>query len=240
MATCPPIPCLVDQDSRSPDGQPLGAPQRVYIVDDDSMVRRALFFALRTGGFQPRTFASGSDFLEEANSLETGCVLLDLRMPGVDGLEVLKGLGERVKRLPVVVITAHGEVSSAVAAMKAGAMDFLEKPFDDTALFEVLKVVFDKLPEVAEAERERSEALERLSRLTPREREVFTAMVAGLSNKLIAHRLRISARTVEVHRANLMTRLEATSFAEAVRLAALAGVPLLVPESAGQDIGRLH
>lgn len=240
MATCPSIPCFAGEDAPSSEGQTRSAAQRVYIVDDDSMVRRALFFALRAGGFQPRTFASGSDFLEEADSLETGCVLLDLRMPGVDGFEVLKGLGERVKRLPVVIITAHGEVPSAVAAMKSGAMDFLEKPFADTALFEVLRAVFDKLPGVAEAERERSEALERLSRLTPREREVFTAMVAGLSNKLIAHRLRISARTVEVHRANLMSRLEATSFAEAVRLAALAGVPLLVPENAEEDIGRLQ
>jgi two-component system, LuxR family, response regulator FixJ len=235
VATHPSTPCFSDEDTRLPDSQQRSEPHRVYVVDDDSMVRRALFFALRAGGFQPRTFASGSDFLEEADSLEPGCVLLDLRMPGVDGFDVLKSLGERVKRLPVVIITAHGEVSSAVAAMKSGATDFLEKPFADNALIEVLRLVFDKLPEAAEAERERSEALDRLSRLTPREREVFDALITGLSNKLIAHRLRISARTVEVHRANLMSRLEATSLAEAVRLAALAGVPLRGPEITEQD-----
>ena len=206
--------------------------QRVYVVDDDSMVRRALFFALRAGGFEPRSFASGSDFLQEADSLADGCVLLDLRMPDIDGIEVLQGLGERIKRLPVVIITAHGEVPSAVAAMKSGALDFLEKPFADTDLFDVLGTVFDRLPRDTEAERERRNALERLSRLTPREREVFNAMIAGLSNKLIAHRLDLSARTVEAHRANLMNRLEATSFAEAVRLATLAGAPLLGPKRA--------
>ena len=209
--------------------------QRVYIVDDDTMVRQALYFALRAGGFEPRSFASGSDFLQEADSLEAGCVLLDLRMPDVDGIAVLQALGDRIRNLPVVIITAHGEVSSAVAAMKIGAVDFVEKPFSDSTLFEVLDVVFDRLPGESEADRERIDALERLSRLTPREREVFQAMVSGLSNKQTAYRLNISPRTVEVHRANLMNRLEASSFAEVVRLGTLVDIAGLPAEDAYAD-----
>ena len=212
--------------------------QRVYIVDDDTMVRRALFFALRAGGFDPRSFASGADFLQEADSLEAGCVLLDLRMPDIDGIAVLEGLGDRVRHLPVVIITAHGEVSSAVAAMKIGAVDFIEKPFSDTTHYEVLDVVFEKFPSETEIETEleRKEALDRLSRLTPREREVLQAMIGGLSNKRIAHRLHISARTVEGHRANLMNRLEASSFAEVVRLGTLADLPALSAEDAARNV----
>ena len=210
--------------------------QRVYIVDDDTMVRRALFFALRAGGFDPRSFASGADFLQEADSLEAGCVLLDLRMPDIDGIAVLEGLGDRARHLPVVIITAHGEVSSAVAAMKIGAVDFIEKPFSDTTLFEVLDVVFEQFPSETETELERKDALDRLSRLTRREREVLQAMIGGLSNKRIAHRLHISARTVEVHRANLMNRLEASSFAEVVRLGTVAGLPALSAEDAARNV----
>jgi two-component system response regulator FixJ len=212
------------------DASPTG--HRVYIVDDDSMVRRALFFALRAGGFEPRSFASGADFLGEADSLEAGCVLLDLRMPDIDGIAVLEALGDRLGNLPVVIISAHGEVSSAVAAMKIGAVDFVEKPFSDTTLFEILNGVFKKLPQESEAAREKRTALERLARLTPREREVLEAMVGGLSNKQIAYRLDISARTVEVHRANLMNRLEASSFAEVVRLGTVAGLPAFSLENA--------
>jgi len=198
--------------------------KRVYIVDDDPMVRRSLFFALSTTGFEVRSFMSGRDFLDEADALAAGCVLLDLRMPKTDGIAVLDELGARVRRLPVVIITGHGEVEVAVKAMKRGATDFLEKPFTDAALLETLNALFLTLPAQEEADAEHAQAVALIARLTPRERDVLQGLVAGLSNKGIARQLNVSARTVEVHRANLMDKLEAGSFAEVLRMAMLAGL----------------
>ncbi len=205
----------------------VGSNRRVYIVDDDSMVRQALFFALRSGGFSPRSFKSGEDFLQEVDTLADGCVLLDLRMPTMDGIGVLEQLGAQNERLPVVMMTAHGEIPSAVAAMKLGALDFVEKPFTDGTLFEVLEVAFSLPPKNPQAEAELRDAIERLKRLTPRETEVLRCIVAGQSNKQVAFSLGLSVRTVEVHRANLMSRLDVSSFAEAVRLAVLGGLQQL-------------
>lgn len=200
----------------------------VYIVDDDSMVRRALFFALTAGGYSPRSFASGPDFLAEAASLAKGCVLLDLRMPEVGGMNVLDELRQRELRLAVIIITGHGEVSDAVAAMKRGAVDFLEKPFADTMLFEVLDVAFDRLFTEKEDNPEIAEAIDRVSRLTRREQQVLQGMLAGLSSKELASVFGISSRTIEAHRASLIDRLGASSSAEAVRLGVMGGVvPLL-------------
>jgi len=226
-----PISGVVDQDTV---GEAITeSDRRVYIVDDDSMVRQALFFALRAGGFSPRSFSSGEDFLQECEDLPDGCVLLDLRMPSVDGMAVLDRLGEQIGRLPVVIMTAHGEVSSAVAAMKRGASDFVEKPFAGNSLLETLESVFERRPADQGAMIERREAVERLERLTPREVDVLQCIVAGFSNKQVARHFGLSVRTVEVHRASLMSRLEVSSLAEAVRLALVAGLePLAAKQSA--------
>jgi two-component system response regulator FixJ len=200
------------------------AVRKVYVVDDDSMVRRSLFFSLGTAGFDVRSFASGNDLLDEVDGLEPGCILLDLRMPEKDGAEVLRELGERIRRFPVVIITGHGEIEVAVRTMKMGASDFLEKPFTDAALLAVLEPIFQALPAEAEADMERAAAEARVAKLTAREREVLQGLVAGLSNKSAAAQMGISPRTVEIHRANLMKHLGASSVAEAVRLALLVGL----------------
>lgn len=196
----------------------------VYIIDDDSMVRRALYLFLEASGYRPRSFQSGRDFLDELDGLSSGVVLLDLRMPDLDGLEVLSHLGQRIARFPVVMITGHGEVPAAVSAMKRGASDFIEKPFAERELLGILEEIFAELSNVTSAEDRRLEAAQRFGRLTAREVEVVQGMVDGLSNKQIATRLGISPRTVEVHRANLMDRLQISSLAEVVRIALAYGV----------------
>lgn len=197
------------------------ADRKVYIVDDDSMVRRSLFFSLGTSGFEVRSFASGSDLLDEVDHLEPGCILLDLRMPEKDGTEILAELGERVRRFPVVIITAHGEIDVAVRTMKMGAADFLEKPFTDAVLLEILEPIFEGLPSSTQADDENADAKARVAKLSNREREVLQGLVEGLSNKAAAFRMGISPRTVEIHRANLMKNLRAGSVGEAVRIALL-------------------
>lgn len=213
---------------RKPDQPGRPEPRLVYIVDDDSMVRRALFFALTAGGYSPRSFASGADFLDEAASLAKGCVLLDLRMPQIGGIDILDEMRQQKLRLPVIIITGHGEVSDAVAAMKRGAVDFLEKPFGDATLFEVLDVAFERLFTEENENPEVAEAIDRVSRLSPREHQVLQGLLSGLSSKELGAVLGISPRTVEAHRAGLIDRLEASSSAEAVRLGVMGGVvPLL-------------
>lgn len=198
--------------------------QQIYIVDDDSMVRRALYFLLTSAGFTARSFASGEDFLAEIDHLKPGCVLLDLRMPGMDGLNVMELMGSRIRRFPVVMITGHGEIDVAVRAMKMGATDFLEKPFTDEALINALTPLFQNLPATAAADTEQAEASQLVASLTRRERELLEGIVAGLSNKGAAQSMGISIRTVEIHRGSLMRRLGAKSVADAVRLALLAGI----------------
>lgn len=205
---------------------------RVYIVDDDSMVRRSLSFSLRTLGYQTRAFATGADFLNEADLLAPGCVLLDIRMPHVDGLAVLEALGAQVQRFAVVAMTGHGDVDTAVRAMKRGARDFLEKPFSDDLLAEILGALLCELPIQAEAEAKRKEATARIALLSPREHDVLRGLVAGQSNKAVAHRLGIGIRTVEMHRGKLMSRLGVKSLAEAVRIAVAAAVEA-TPAAAG-------
>lgn len=200
------------------------SPKKVYVVDDDSMVRQALFFSLSTAGYGVRSFASGRDLLDEIDHLAPGCILLDVRMPDMDGAEVLSALGDRLPRFPVIMITGHGDIDIAVRTMKLGAKDFLEKPFSDDALLELLEPLFGSLPAQVEAEQKQARARDVIAKLTPRERDVLECIVAGLSNKQAALKLEISPRTVEVHRANLMRDLDANSVGEAVRIALLAGV----------------
>jgi two-component system response regulator FixJ len=191
----------------------------VHLVDDDEAIRRSVGFMLKTSGFHVRAYESGVELLKAAPELEPGCILLDIRMPGMDGLEVQETLRSKGVTLPVIIMTGHGDVSLAVQAMKAGAVDFIEKPFEKAVLISAIDQALDQLKRSA-ASRERSdEALVRLRALTPREREVLDGLAKGLPNKTIAYDLGISPRTVEIHRANLMSKLGARSLSEALRLA---------------------
>lgn len=197
--------------------------QTVYVVDDDSDVRRSVSFMLSSADISAHPFASGADLLEEVGSLTPGCVLLDLRMPQVDGFQVMTELKGRGIDWPVIVMTGHGEVPLAVRAMKAGAIDFLEKPFGEDALLACFSEAFALLEERQRAALKRQAARERLALLTGRESEVLGCLISGMSNKVIAKTLGISLRTVEMHRGNMMARLEVGSLAEALALAFEAG-----------------
>ncbi|AJR23678.1 MULTISPECIES: response regulator FixJ [Sphingobium] len=201
----------------------MSEPFPIYVVDDDEAIRRSLSFMLKTSGFAVKLFDGGLPFLKEAADLEPGCVLLDVRMPDMDGLAVQRELRARGIMLPVVIMTGHGDIDMAVTAMKAGASDFIEKPFEKAALLGCV----DAARRVAVADRGASaradDARARLNILTEREREVLDGLVEGLPNKTIAYDLGISPRTVEIHRANLMQKLEVKSLAEALRIAFHAG-----------------
>ena len=173
-------------------------------------------------GFHVVSYQSPAAFLNAASGLSAGCVLLDIRMPGVDGLEVQARLNRLRVNLPVIVMTGHGDVPSAVRAMKAGAVDFLEKPFDDETLLNAIGGAFAKASRLIGGDREAVRAAQRIATLSPREREVLDALLAGRPNKVIAFDLNISVRTVEVHRARMMERLGTKQFADAIRLAVMA------------------
>lgn len=195
----------------------------IYVVDDDEAIRRSLSFLLKTSGFAVQLFEGGLPFLKEAGHLAPGCVLLDVRMPDMDGLEVQRALRGRGVMLPVIIMTGHGDVDMAVAAMKTGASDFIEKPFEKAALLACIEAA--KALSLAErgAIARAEEARARLNVLTDRERDVLDGLVQGLPNKSIAYDLGISPRTVEIHRANLMQKLRVKSLAEALRIAFHAG-----------------
>jgi two-component system response regulator FixJ len=194
----------------------------VHVVDDDPAVRRSLERLLDAAGFHVVSYQSPAAFLNAASGLSAGCVLLDIRMPGVDGLEVQARLNRLRVNLPVIVMTGHGDVPSAVRAMKAGAVDFLEKPFDDETLLNAIGRAFAKASRLIGGDREAVRAAQRIATLSPREREVLDALLAGRQNKVIAFDLNISVRTVEVHRARMMERLGTKQFADAIRLAVMA------------------
>lgn len=191
----------------------------VHLVDDDEAIRRSAGFMLKTSGFRVQTYESGDHLLKSAASLDPGCILLDIRMPGMDGLDVQQALKERGVGLPVVIMTGHGDVTLAVQAMKAGAVDFIEKPFEKAVLLGAIDQAFNRLNRSSEARERAGEAEVRLNALTPREREVLDGLAQGLPNKTIAYDLGISPRTVEIHRANLMSKLGVRSLSEALRIA---------------------
>lgn len=194
----------------------------VHIVDDEEPVRKSLAFLLTMAGFTVRVHESATAFVEAAPSIRSGCLVTDLRMPDMSGVELLRQLGALSAHIPSIVITGHGDVPMAVAAMKAGALDFIEKPFEDEVLIEAIKRAAAKLS--SEPGGEDVVAIRtRLERLSEREREVLSGVVAGLPNKTIAYDLDISPRTVEVHRANVMSKMEARSLPELVRMALAAG-----------------
>jgi two-component system response regulator FixJ len=191
----------------------------VHLVDDDSGIRRSVGFMLKTSGHRVETYESGAQLLKNSGELDEGCVLLDIRMPGMDGLEVQRTLQERGVGLPVIIMTGHGDVSLAVRAMKAGAVDFIEKPFAKETLLESLEEGYRRLARKEATDDRVRDAAVRLQALTPRERDVLDGLAQGLPNKTIAYDLGISPRTVEIHRANLMTKLQARSLSEALRIA---------------------
>ena len=197
------------------------------MVDDDRDVRCSISFMLGASNLQSRPFASGADFLESLPDLDPGCVLLDIRMPEQDGFQVMAQLAEKGTDWPVIVMTGHGEVSMAVRAMKLGAIDFIEKPFEEGVLLESLNQAFEVLRDRSEKEGRKRAASQRIALLTARENEVLRGLLAGLQNKVLARRLGISLRTVEMHRANMMERLQVGSLAEALTLAVLADMPPL-------------
>ncbi len=196
----------------------------VHIVDDEDGVRRSASFMLKTSGFAVQTWPSGVAFLKEARHVEPGCVLLDVRMPEMDGLEVQQELHARGIALPVIVLTGHGDVALAVKAMKAGAVDFLEKPMESRALIAAIHRGFERLEAAEDVKARAADAETLLGALTVREREVLEGLAQGYPNKTIAYDLGISARTVEVHRANVMAKLGAKSLSEALRIAFAAGM----------------
>jgi two-component system response regulator FixJ len=190
----------------------------VHIVDDEEPVRKSLAFLLTMTGFTVRVHESATGFLAAAPSIAKGCLVTDLRMPDMSGVELLRKLNAAKATMPTIVITGHGDVPMAVEAMKAGALDFIEKPFEDEILIEAIKRAVTRLAE-RPGEIEDSEAVQsKLSQLTDRERQVLDCVVAGLPNKTIAYDLNISPRTVEVHRANVMAKMQAKSLPELVRM----------------------
>jgi FixJ family two-component response regulator len=199
-------------------------PRTVYVVDDDRDVRLMISFMLNDAELTSRPFASGADFLEALEELKPGCILLDVRMPDMDGIEVMAELARRGVDWPVVFVTGHGDVPLAVEAMKLGAIDFLQKPFAERDLLDAFERGFAGLEQGREAADRRREARERIAALTAREAEVLQGLLGGLSNKLLADRLGISLRTVEMHRGNMMDRLGVDNLAEALTLAMEAGV----------------
>ena len=198
--------------------------QPIHVVDDDEAIRRSLSFMLKTSGFAVRLFSGGTEFLKEVGTLEGGCVLLDVRMPDIDGLEVQRELRARGMMLPVIIMTGHGDVGMAVAAMKAGATDFIEKPFEKAALLAAIEAACAQASADQGRNSQRETARARLNILTDREREVLKGLVDGLPNKTIAYDLGISPRTVEIYRANLMQKLQVHSLSETLRIAFQAGL----------------
>ena len=199
-------------------------PRVVHIVDDDPDILASVSFMLRTEAMDVTTHESAGDFLEMLPDLRPGCILLDIHMPGMTGLELQKRLHESRCRMPVIFITGHGDVDSAVDAMKEGAVDFLQKPFAKQDLIAAIDTAWDELSHPLPDPRERREAVEKLASLTPRERQVVEALAHGHANKVTAYELGISPRTVELYRANAMRKLEARSLSEMLQVAFLAGM----------------
>lgn len=197
----------------------------VHVIDDDAAVRQSLAFLLSTVGLAVRVHDSATSFLNSLPEAKDGCIVTDVRMPGMDGIELQRRLRSQGNTIPVIVITGHGDIALAVDAMKAGAVDFIEKPFDDEVLIGAIKAALARRAGTRERDAQAAEARARLKLLSERERQVLEGLVAGKPNKIIAHELDISARTVEIYRANVMTKMQADSLSALVRMALLADDP---------------
>ena len=193
----------------------------VHVVDDDPAIRDSLAFLLDTAGLVSRTYESAAALLAKADNLAPGCIVTDVRMPDMSGLEMVRRLAEMGVRHPVIVMTGHADVPLAIEAVRAGVKDFIEKPFDDEALLASIRSALADQAGAAEHEGQVTEVRERLASLSTRERQVLDGLVAGRANKVIAYDLEISPRTVEVYRANVMTKMQARSLSELVRMSIL-------------------
>jgi two-component system response regulator FixJ len=200
------------------------ADRYVYIVDDDEAVRDSLSVLLEAIGHRVRTFGLAKDFLDAAPTLPMGCLIADIRMPGMDGLELQRALNEQALQFPMIVITGHGDVPLAVRAMKAGALDFIEKPFATPTILASVEAALSRIESSGQRDPATQAALAKLDLLSPREREVLEGLLAGLPNKTIAYDLAISPRTVEIHRARVRDKMGARSLSELIRLALAAGL----------------
>ena len=198
------------------------AEKLVHVIDDDDSVRRSAAFMLKHAGYRVESYVSGVAFLKDAKNADRGCVLLDVRMPEMDGLEVQQEMVRRGIDMPVVILTGHGDVGVAVKAMRAGAVNFIEKPYEKEALLGAIEEAYGWLDRGHDKEMKAGEARVRLASLTGRERDVLNGLVAGNPNKTIAYDLGISPRTVEIYRANMMEKLRVRSLSEALRIAFIA------------------
>ncbi len=196
----------------------------VYVIDDDDAARESLEFLLRSANFTVTTFDSAAAFLRSLPQIASGCIITDVRMPDLSGIDLLRRLKDLNVRMPVIVVTGQGEVPIAVEAMKLVAADFFEKPFDGDKMVAAVQSVFAASKKDAERQAERQAIIDRLATLTPRERDVLQGLVAGNPNKIIAYNLGISPRTVEIYRANVMTKMKSASLSELVRMALHAGI----------------
>ena len=197
---------------------------KVYVIDDDAAMRDSLNFLLDAANFEVALFESATNFLEVLPRLDFGCVISDIRMPGIDGIELLRRMKLLDSRFPIVIITGHGDDPLAVEAMKLGADDFLEKPFEDDRLIGIIEAAIRQNEPAAKDEAVTQDIAARIESLSPRERQVMDGLIAGHSNKMIARNYDISPRTIEVYRANVMTKMQAGSLSELVRLAMRAGL----------------
>lgn len=196
----------------------------IFIVDDDASIRKSLSRLLTTAGYQVESFSSATEFLEKNKSAHKGCLVLDLSMPGLNGLELQDELLKRNLELSIVFITGHGDIRSSVRAMKNGAIDFLPKPFDQAEILQAVERALVKNVQIYRQHKDRSKVDRSLEKLTPRERELLPWVIAGYLNKQIALKLGITEKTVKVHRGQVMAKMGATSVAQLVRLAEIAGV----------------
>ncbi len=208
---------------------------RVYIVEDDEAVRESLQLMLESVGYKTKTFANANAFLDQHHSDMAGCLVLDIRMPGINGMELQRKLNERNSMLPVIFVTGHGDVPMAVEAMQQGALDFVQKPYREQELLEKIERAFAMDKTNRESLQQRQSIATRLQSLTPRELDVLRLMVEGKANKVIAIDLDISQRTVEIHRARVMEKIEANSLAHLVRMVMAADPGLLQPKPSGDS-----
>ena len=198
----------------------------VFIIDDDAVVRDSLRALIESAGFQVIDYESAASFLAEVSQVTLGCLITDIRMPGMDGLALQQELIKRKFQMPVIVITGHGDVPLAVRAMKAGALDFIEKPFDDEVLLSSVRRGIEREQKTQEQASLAGVATENLGALTARERQVLDLLIVGHANKVIAHELDISPRTVEVHRGRVMEKMGARNLSDLVRSALAAGIDI--------------